>query len=111
MIRGERRPQAIVIAEDIVPIAEFKAHLSEMVRGLPTRRRPVIVTQNGKPAAVMLSPADFDRLSGHARFMSAVEEGLEDIESGRVLSHEDVGRVLDQRFGALPKMKTKAKKR
>jgi PHD/YefM family antitoxin component YafN of YafNO toxin-antitoxin module len=78
-----------------------------MVRGLPARRRPVVVTQNGKPAAVVLSPAEFDRLSNHARFVSAVNEGLDDIEKGRVLSHEEVGRLLDERFGALPKAKTK----
>lgn len=93
------------MSEDIIPIAEFKSHLSEMVRGLPARGRPVVVTQNGKPAAVVLSPAAFDRLSNHARFVAAVTEGLSDLDQGRVVSDEEVGKLLDERFGALPKAK------
>lgn len=69
MGRRTPRAEAIQVSEDIVPIAEFKAHLSEVVRGLLVRRRPFIVTQNGRPAAVVLSPAEFDRLSYLARFV------------------------------------------
>lgn len=36
------------VAEDIVPIGEFKAHLSERIRDLRSHRRPLVVTQNGK---------------------------------------------------------------
>jgi prevent-host-death family protein len=93
----------INVADDIVPIAEFKAHLSEVVRSLSTRRRPYIVTQNGKPAAVLLSPAQFDRLAGLARFAAAVDEGLADVAAARTLSDADLGKALDARFGALPK--------
>jgi prevent-host-death family protein len=107
MPRPPRAAPAVHVDEDIVPIAELKAHLSEMVRELPARRRPVVVTQNGRPAAVILSPAAFDRLSYRARFVAAVEEGLEDIDEGRVLSDSAVGGILDERFGARAKAKTK----
>jgi prevent-host-death family protein len=93
----------IHIADDIVPIAELKAHLSEVVRGLPRRGRPVVVTQNGRAAAVLISPAAFDRLSHRARFVAAVEEGIEDIRAGRVLSDGAVEAILDSRYGAPPK--------
>lgn len=98
---------AIQVADDIVPIATFKAHLSEVVRTLPSRRRPVVVTQNGKAAAVVLSPAAFDRLAHHARFVEAVHEGLDDAEHGRVISDAELGQLLDKRYGALPKPKRK----
>ena len=107
MGRSTRARAAIQISEDIFPIAEFKAHLSELVRGLPARGRPVVVTQNGKPAAVMLSPAEFDRLSYGARFVAAVDEGLLDIKDGRVISNDALDRVLDKRYGAPPKTKIK----
>lgn len=107
MSRSTRSPETIHVKDDIVPIAELKAHLSEVVRGLPARRRPVVVTQNGKPAAVILSPAEYDRLSHHARFVAAVEEGLEDIDEGRVLSDAAVGKLLDKRYGALATSKNK----
>ncbi|MDX2008896.1 MAG: type II toxin-antitoxin system Phd/YefM family antitoxin [Myxococcaceae bacterium] len=87
------------VAEDIVPIGEFKAHLSEKIRSLKGRRRPLVVTQNGKAAAVMLSPEDFDRLTTQARFVAAIREGTSDLEAGRVVSDEELGGRLDARFG------------
>ena len=103
MYRPTMNAPALRVAEDIVPIAEFKAHVSEVVRGLATRGRPCIVTQNGKPAAVLLSPAEFDRLSYHARLVAAASQGLSDVEQGRVVSHEELGKALDARFGELPR--------
>jgi len=105
MRRPRNAAENLRVSEDIVPIAEFKAHLSEVVRGLPARRRPVVITQNGKPAAVVLSPAEFDRLSYRARFVAAVEEGLADVQKGRLLSDKEVQEMLDDRFGALARPK------
>jgi len=38
-----------------------------------------------------------------ASFIAAAQEGLADLEAGRVVSHEEVGRRLDRRFGARAK--------
>jgi prevent-host-death family protein len=89
------------IAEDIVPIAEFKAHVSEVVRGLRERGRPLVITQNGKPAAVLLSPEEFDALIDQARVVAAVQQGLAEAEAGQLISDEQLGHELDQEFGPL----------
>lgn len=89
------------IAEDVLPIAEFKAHASEVVRRLREHRRPVVVTQSGRPAAVLLAPEDYDRLTYRARFLGAIAEGLRDAEAGHVVSDDELARVLDQEFGTL----------
>jgi prevent-host-death family protein len=94
---------SLQIAEDIVPIGELKAHLSEKIRDLRGRGRPLVVTQNGKAAAVLLAPEAFDRLTSQARFIAAVEEGLDDLEAKRVISHDELGKRLDARFGARTK--------
>jgi prevent-host-death family protein len=93
------------VAEDIVPIGEFKAHLSERIRDLRETRRPMVITQNGRAAAVMLAPEEFDRLTRHARFVEAVQEGLDDVEAGRVVDDDELGRQLDARFGPLHPIK------
>jgi len=76
-------------AEDIIPIAELKANMSEIVRGLDDRPRPLVVTLNGKPAAVVMSPREYDLLSYQSRFVEAVNEGLADVEAGRTVDAED----------------------
>lgn len=101
MSRSENGPApSLQVAEDIVPIGEFKAHLSERIRELKERGRPLVVTQNGKAAAVLLAPEDFDRLVSQARFVAAVQEGLSDLDAGRVVSEAELNRRLDARFGS-----------
>jgi len=89
------------LAEDILPIAQFKARVSEVVRRLRQHGRPVVVTQSGKPAAVLLSPEEFDRLTARARFNAAVAEGLADAEAGRVVADEELDAQLDDALGKL----------
>ena len=91
---------ALRIAEDIVPIGELKAHLSEKIRALRGRRRPLVVTQNGKAAGVLLSPRAFDQLVERARLVAAVEEGLADVKAGRVVDHQEVVKEVRSRFGS-----------
>lgn len=108
MYRSKHSPDSpLQVSEDIVPIGELKAHLSSKIRDLRARKRPLVVTQNGKAAAVLLAPEEFDRLSTQARFVAAVNEGLADLEAGRVVSDDEVGRRLDARFGPLTKSKKK----
>lgn len=101
MNRSPNGPATLQVADDIIPIADLKAHLSERIRDLRARRRPLIVTQNGKAAAVLLAPEEFDRLTSQAEFVAAVREGLDQADRGRVIDHDQVGRILDARFGAL----------
>jgi prevent-host-death family protein len=99
------------VAEDIMPIADLKANLSEVVRGLDARPRPLVITLNGKPAAVVMSPREFDRLTYHQRVVDAVNEGLADIEAGRVYSDDEVFAELEKEFGPIPKPKVAARNR
>ena len=75
-------------SEDVVPIGEFKAKAAAVLRRLREHRRPVVLTQNGRPAGVLISPEEFDRLAERERFIAAVEEGLADARAGRVVDDD-----------------------
>ena len=47
---------------DPVPFTEAKAHLSELVDRVVRERDRIVVTRNGRPAAVLLSPDDLESL-------------------------------------------------
>jgi prevent-host-death family protein len=96
-----RRP--IRVSEDFVPISEFKAQAADWLRKIEETGSPVIVTQNGKPAGVLLSPEAFDELTERAEFVAAVTEGLSDVESGRLHSHAQLYKDMKARFGAKKK--------
>ena len=71
------------ISEDILPLGQFKTHASRILKGLKGNNRPIVITQNGKPAAVVLSPAEFDRLNEQARF-------IDDEQAGRSISDDEL---------------------
>ena len=84
----------INISQNIVSLSDFKNKASKMLREIQSSRRPLVITQNGKAAAVLISPSDFDLLTEQARFVEAVQRGLEDVQNGRVLPDEDLGQEL-----------------
>ncbi len=77
------------IAQDIVPLARFKASASQVFRQLHREQRPVVITQNGKPAAVLITPEEYDQVREHRRFLAAVQEGLDDVTAGRTISDQE----------------------
>jgi prevent-host-death family protein len=91
--------RALKISEDFVPVSEFKAQAAEWLRKASETGAPVVVTQNGKPAGVLLSPQAFDELTERARFISVVNEGLADSKADRVHTHDEVAKRMRKRYG------------
>ncbi len=87
------------LAEDIVPIDELKTRSRQVLRRLKRARRPVVLTDKGRAAAVLIAPEEFDRLRERAEFIAAVREGLEDSKAGRLIDDDDLGRELDRELG------------
>ncbi len=90
--------RAVRVSENFVPVSELKAQAADWLRRIGETNAPVVVTQNGRPAGVLLSPRAFDELTEQARFVSAVEEGLGDAEAGRVRTHAEVVKRMRSRF-------------
>lgn len=91
--------RALQIQDDIIPIGEFKTHASRILRQMRSSGRPIVITQNGKPAGVLMSASDFDRLTARERFVAAVNEGLADSVAGRVISDDALTAELDRLGG------------
>ena len=90
----------IQISQDIVPLARFKTQASQIFRRLHEEQRPVVVTQNGQPAAVLITPEAFDRMQEQERFTAAVHSGLADSEAGRLVDDETLEAELNAEFGS-----------
>lgn len=88
----------LLVAEDIIPVTDFKARAAELLDRVTESRQPLVITQNGKAAGVLLAPAEFDRLTERARFIAAVEEGLADADAGRLRDHAEVAAAMRARF-------------
>lgn len=82
-------------------VSEFKTHASRMLRSLGETNDPVVITQNGRAAGVVLSPEAYDKLTEHSRFLAAIEESDEDVRRGRVFPHDEVKSAILERLDSL----------
>ena len=80
----------LTISQDIVPVAEFKTGISKYLKSLKETGHPVIITQNGRPAGVMITPTEYDNLTYKSLFIESVNQGLNDIESGEFYSTKEL---------------------
>jgi prevent-host-death family protein len=92
--------RAIKVAEDIVPVGEFKGQAARWLRHAEETGQPVVITQNGKPAGVLVSPTEYDRLTERERFLESVALGLADAEAGRTMDTKELLRRLEERRSA-----------
>ena len=84
----------ISISQNIISLSDFKTRASKMLNEVQKSHRPIVITQNGRAAAVLIAPADFDLLTERARFVNAVKAGMADIQEGRVLTDDELGADL-----------------
>lgn len=89
--------RTISISNDIIPIADFKTNISKWFKTLQTSGHPLIITQNSKPAGVLLSAADYDELVYRKSFLDSVERGIADAESGQTQTTNELRRALQKR--------------
>ncbi|MGO9659231.1 MAG: type II toxin-antitoxin system Phd/YefM family antitoxin [Acidimicrobiales bacterium] len=81
---------------DTLPLAEIKAHLSEIVDRVEREHGRVVLTRNGRPAAVIMSPADLESLEDTLELLSdpsamaEIKAARADVAKGRVLSAEEL---------------------
>lgn len=91
--------KTLSVAKDIVPIAEFKSGISRWFKEIRMSGSPLVITQNGKPAGVLLSPQDYDDLVYRRDFLDSVERGIEDARDGRAMGSQEVRGMLRSRRG------------
>ena len=87
----------INVSSDIIPIGEFKSSMAKWLNTAKNTGQPLIITQNGRPAAVLLSPEEFDNLQYNKLFVDSVTSGMEDVESGNIYETNELKEELKKR--------------
>jgi prevent-host-death family protein len=74
------------VSSDIIPVGQFKSDLARYLREIQEKNNSLIITQNGKPAGVLISPSEFDELRQTKLFIDSISRGLSDSDNGKTLS-------------------------
>ena len=87
----------ITVSNDIIPVGQFKSNLAKYMKEIQMKRNPLIITQNGKPTGVLISPSEFDEMRKTKLFLNSISRGLSDIENGEVYSTSQIKKELQNR--------------
>jgi len=84
---------------DVLPVTEFRANTSAMLTRMHANRRPVILTQHGRGAAVVMDVDVYERLLDEMDMLRDLHIAEGQIARGEGIPHEQVvaelrGRLL-----------------
>ena len=86
----------LVMSDVTLPLAEIKKRLSEIVDGVEQRHDRVVLTRNGRPAAVLMSPEDLEALEetldilSDPKAMTQIRRAQREVEAGKVVTGEEL---------------------
>jgi len=75
------------ITKDIQSLTTFRRQSNQFLKQLKKSKRPVVLTVNGKAAAIVQDTKAYQRLldiAGRAAEEEAIRQGLEDVKAGRI---------------------------
>ena len=75
----------------VLPLSEVKMKLSQLVAEVSSLDEEIMITRNGKPVAIIVSPDEFDSwketlaIRADTELMAEIRRGLDDIRKKRKL--------------------------
>ena len=86
------------ILSDIKPITYLKAHAADLLAQINETHRPVVITQNGEPKAVLQDPQSYQNMRKALGMLKLISQGEEDIKKGKATSQEKVFERIERKL-------------
>jgi prevent-host-death family protein len=86
----------ISVTNDIIPVGQFKSGLAKYLKDVQVRKHSLVITQNGKPAGVLVSPSEYDSLNETKLFIESISRGLVDFGKGDLLTTAQLKKKLSK---------------
>lgn len=84
------------LAEDVTPVTEFRTKAADLLQKIKKTRRPLILTQHGRSAAVVEDVREYESRLERLELLEAIVRGLQAAEKGDLIRHKEAMRQLDE---------------
>lgn len=84
------------ITNDIKPITYLKSRAADLLNQINQTHRPVIITQNGEPRAVLQDPESYENMRNSIGLLKLISQGESDVRNGKLKSQEDVFEEIEK---------------
>ena len=83
---------------DVRPVTEFRANTSAILEQVHSTKRPVILTQHGRSAAVLLDVDVYESLVDEVAVIRDIRTAEAQLDAGMGIPHEVVEKRLRERY-------------
>lgn len=83
------------VSSDIKPISYLKSHAADILKQINETHRPIVITQNGEPRAVVQDPDSYDTMRNAIGILKLISQGEEDVRQGRSRGQEEVFKDIE----------------
>ena len=86
------------ISTDIRPVSYLKSKSADLLKQINDTHRPVIITQNGQPKAVLQDPTSYEKMRNAIGLLKLISQGEEDIKNKKTTTQENVFKKLESKL-------------
>jgi prevent-host-death family protein len=83
------------IKQDIKPVTYLKSKAADILKQINETHRPVIITQNGEPRAVLQDPKSYEDMRNAIGILKLISQGENEIRSGKARSQQEVFEIIE----------------
>ncbi len=84
------------ISSDIKPVSFLKSHAADILKQINETHRPIVITQNGEPRAVLQDPESYDNMRKAIGLLKLISQGEEDIKKGKTKTQDRVFKNIEK---------------
>ena len=88
------------IINDIKPVTYLKSKAADLLNQINETQRPVIITQNGEPRAVLQDPKSYEDMRNAIGLLKLISQGENEVRKGQVKAQEKVFKDLEDSLKA-----------
>lgn len=90
--------QRVVLDQDVKPISEFRANAAALVQQVQRTKRPLVITQQGRSAAVLLDVSEYEKLLAKIELLQDIQTAETQIDNQQAISHAAARKKALERF-------------
>jgi len=84
------------ITNDIKSISYLKSRAADLLSQINETRRPVIITQNGAPRAILQDPESYENMRNAIGLLKLISQGESDVRNGRVKPQDELFKDIEK---------------
>ncbi len=82
--------------QDIRPVSYLKSRSADILKQVNETHRPIIITQNGEPKAVLQDPESYENMRNTIGLLKLLSLAEEDVRQGKTVAQDQIFQNIEK---------------